>query len=504
MPTPPATVYLIGAGPGDPGLLTLRGKQCLERADVVLYDYLAGERLRYFAKPDARMECLGRHGQGKLWTQTQINQAMVEAAQRGEVVARLKGGDPGVFGRLAEELDALIAAAVPFEIVPGVSAATAAGAYAGVTLTDRDQASCVTFVTGHEQAGKAGSAVDFASLAASPGTLVVYMGVTTADHWSGQLLRNGRPADTPVLLVRRCSLPDQTTHQTTLGEVAGLLAADATGRRAIRPPLLAIVGPVARRSEAAMWFTGRPLFGQTVLVTRPQGQADAMAERLRELGAEVLVQPAIQIEPPSDWSAVDSAADRLEEFDWVVFSSSNGVRFFLDRLIERGIDARRFGRAKLAAIGPRTAESLAGYSLRADLLPDEYRAEALAEVLAQACDGRRVLLIRASRGREVLAEQLAAAGASVEQTVVYRSVDTPGANADAAAALAAGRVDWTTATSSAIARSLVRLFGDDLRKTKLAAISPLTAGVLTEAGFSPAATATSYTADGLIDAIACR
>ncbi|MEN1680253.1 MAG: uroporphyrinogen-III C-methyltransferase [Planctomycetota bacterium] len=501
MPTKPATVYLIGAGPGDPGLLTLRGRQCLERADVVLYDYLAGERLRYFAKPGARQQCLGRHGQGKLWTQPQINEAMVQAAQSGQVVARLKGGDPGVFGRLAEELDALIAAGVPFEIVPGVSSATAVAAYAGVTLTDRDQASCVTFVTGHEQADKEGSAVDFASLATSPGTLVIYMGVTTAEHWSGELIRHGRPAETPVLLVRRCSLPDQRTHETTLGEVAGLLAPDADGKRAIRPPLLAIVGDVARRRDAAAWFTGRPLFGQTVLVTRPEGQADAMADRLRELGAQVLLQPAIQIGPPGGWEAVDDATDRLAEFDWVVFSSSNGVRFFLDRLLERGLDARALGGCRLAAIGPRTAESLADYSLRADLLSGEYRAEALAEVLSERCAGGRVLLIRASRGREVLAEQLTDAGAAVEQVVVYQSTDTPAPDPDVAAALAAGEVDWTTATSSAIARSLVRLFGDQLRMTKLAAISPLTAGVLADGGFQVAATAGVYTADGLIDAM---
>ncbi|MEM9187388.1 MAG: uroporphyrinogen-III C-methyltransferase [Planctomycetota bacterium] len=494
-PTPP-TVYLIGAGPGDPGLLTLRGRECLARADVVLHDYLAGERLLNLARPDARLYCLGRHGAGKLWSQQEINERMVAEARAGACVARLKGGDPGVFGRLAEEVEALSAANLAFEVVPGVTTAAAAGAYAGVTITNREQASCVAFVTGHEEPNKPDSSLDYATLARFPGTLVIYMGVTTAAHWSGELIRHGKPVATPVVLVRRCSLPDQTTIDCTLGQVPAVLAPGL-----VRPPLVAIIGEVARRSELSSWFTRRPLFGKTVLVTRPQRQAGPMVQRLRDLGADVLLQPVIEVLPPTDWSVVDAAIDRLSEFDWVVFSSRNGVQALMDRVAERGFDARRFGSARLAAIGPATAAALGDYGLSADLHPEEYRAEALAEVLAAGASGKRVLLLRASRGREVLAEQLAAAGAEVEQVVVYRSVDVKAPDAQVAGALAAGRVDWTTATSSAIARSLVSLFGEDLRKTKLAAISPLTAGAMNECGHAAAAVAREYTAEGVVAAI---
>lgn len=494
-------VYLIGAGPGDPGLLTLRGRECLQRADVVLYDYLSGSRLLEWTRPDAELYCLGRHGQGKLWKQTEINDRIVAEALAGRTVARLKGGDPNVFGRLAEEVDALTAAGVPFEVVPGVTTAVAAGSYAGVTVTDRDRASCVAFVTGHERPDKLTSAIDFAALANFPGTLVIYMGVTTAERWSSELIRCGKPADTPVVLVRRCSLPDQTTRDCTLGNVAQVLGPDPETGTKIRPPLVAIIGEVARRQEVGSWFTERPLFGQTVLVTRPKRQAGPMAQRLRELGAHVLLQPVIEILPTEDTAKIDHAIDQLAATDWVVFSSRNGVEFFLGRLREQGLDARALGNCQLAAIGPATAEALAEFSLRADLHPQEYRAEALAQALSDRARGKRVLLVRASRGREVLAEQLSAAGAHVEQVVVYRSIDIEQPSPEIASAMAAGQVDWTTATSSAIGRSLVQLFGDDLRETKIAAISPLTAGVLSELGHAAEVVAEQYTADGTIDAI---
>ncbi|TWT76060.1 Uroporphyrinogen-III C-methyltransferase [Posidoniimonas polymericola] len=492
----PGMVYLIGAGPGDPGLITVRGRECLERADVVLYDYLSGPRVLEWTRPGAELYCLGRHGHGKLWKQDEINAKLVECGKAGKTVARLKGGDPSIFGRLAEELDALTAAGIPFEIIPGISTAVASGAYAGVTITDRDQASCVTFLTGHEKPGKDEDSLDYAALAKLPGTLVIYMGVTTAEQWSSRLLEHGRPADTPVLLVRRCSLPDQQAFECTLGEVAGVLA---PGK--VRPPVVAIVGPVARRPEAMEWFSGRPLFGQTVLVTRPRHQAAPMVERLRELGSECLVQPAIKIGPPPQIENLHDAALRCGDFHWIVFSSSNGVESFMSAVYQCGGDARRLGGVKLAAIGPATVETLAEHYLTADLCPAEYRAEALAEALAPECSEKRVLLVRASRGREVLAEMLADAGTEIEQVVAYLSSDVTTPDPDIAEALNTGQVPWTTVTSSAIARSLVALFGEALRNTKLVAISPLTAGVLEELGYPAALVADEYTADGVIKAI---
>jgi uroporphyrinogen III methyltransferase/synthase len=497
MPEHVGKVFLVGAGPGDPGLMTLRGADCLRVADVVLYDYLASAEVVESARPGAQLICLGRHGHGRLMSQHEINEAMIAHAREGRTVVRLKGGDPTIFARLAEELAALESAGVAYEIVPGITAAQAASSYASIPLTERDDASCVAFVTGQESTAKQPAApLDYAALARFPGTLVFYMGVTTSSQWTSTLMEHGKAANTPVAIVRRGSLPDQQAIFTTLGGLASVVRA-----KKLRPPAVIVVGEVARERTIANWFTSRPLFGRTVLVTRPRHQSDDLAESLRNLGAHVLCQPAIAITEPDDWAPVDAVISRLGEFDWLVFSSANGVEHFLRRLLESGHDLRSLGGNKIAAIGPATVAALAGYHLRADLQPAEYRAEALAEFLAPQARGQRVFLARASRGRETLAEMLTAAGAKVEQAVVYESRDITTPDAEVSDALAAGRIDWTTATSSAIARSLVRMFGDALKKTRLAAISPLTAEVLTELGHAPAAVADEYTAAGIVAAI---
>jgi len=491
-------VYFVGAGPGDPGLLTVRGAQCLREADVVLYDYLASPELLKEAQViGAELVCLGRHGHGRLLTQTEINDVMLRHAAAGRTVVRLKGGDPAIFARLAEELAALESAGVPYEIVPGVTAASAASSHAGLPLTDRDDASCVTFITGHECTGKApGQSLDYSALAKTPGTLVFYMGITTAPHWAGALVENGKSPATPVAIARRCSWPDQETLYTTLGELPAVLESNK-----LRPPAIVIVGDVARERAAKNWFMSRPLFGRTVLVTRPEHQTDDLSDRLRALGANVLSQPAIEIRPPADWTPVDKALRQINEFDWLVFSSSNGVHFFMQRLLAQGHDIRKLGGVRLAAIGPATVDSLAGFHLVAELRPTIYRAEALAEALIPECRGQRILLARASRGREVLSEMLAAAGADVEQVVVYESRDVAAPDEEIRAAMDGGRIDVTTVTSSAIARSLVNMFGVSLKKTQLAAISPLTAEVLLELGYPAAIVAETYTAAGVIAAI---
>jgi uroporphyrinogen III methyltransferase/synthase len=490
-------VYLVGAGPGDAGLLTLRGAECLRSADVVLYDYLASPELLSHVRGEAERICLGRHGHGRLMSQTEINAAMIRHAKNGRKVVRLKGGDPAIFARLGEELAALSAAGIAYEIVPGVTAAQAASSHASIPLTDRDEASCVAFVTGQERSDKGSDEpLDYAALAKFPGTLVFYMGVTTAGTWSRALVEHGKRADTPVAIVRRCSLADQQTFFTTLGELGELVQTTK-----LRPPAVVIVGDVAKQRDVSNWFTTRPLFGRTILITRPEQQSDELATRLQNLGANVLRQAAITIDPPADWAAVDRAIEQLPELDWLVFSSSNGVEHFLGRLLALGHDMRRVAGVRLAAIGPGTVAALAEFSLKADLQPDTFRAEALAEALAPTVRGKRVLLVRASRGREVLAEMLAASRATVEQVVAYESRDVAAAGEDIFRDLAAGQIDITTVTSSAIAQSLVRMFGEELRKTRLAAISPLTAGALAELGFPAAIVAESYTAEGLVDAI---
>jgi uroporphyrinogen III methyltransferase/synthase len=469
--------------------------QCLARADLVLYDYLVNSQILEHA-PSAEKVCLGRHGHGRIVSQDEVNERLVAAAGEGKIAVRLKSGDPGVFARAAEEAGALEAAGIAYEIVPGVTAAIAVSSYAGIPITHRDLASAVALITGQEMRGKAECGVDFDALARFPGTLVFYMGVTTAPDWSTRLITAGKPPETPVAIVRRCSWPDQQALHTSLDELASVLAAQR-----LRPPAVIVVGDVAPLGQTLSWFEQRPLFGQTVLVTRPIEQARRMRAKLAELGANVQVQPAIEICDPTDWTPVDDALHRLATFDWLVFSSANGVQYLLDRLPACGLDLRALGGVRLAAIGPATVERLAEHHLLADIQPDEHRAEALAEALAGDAAGKRILLARASRGREVLSEQLITAGAEVEQVVAYTSRDTTTSNPDIAEALREGRVDWVTVTSSAIARSLVGLFGDDLRNARLATISPITSEVLRCLGHEAAVEAAEYTTDGVIEAI---
>jgi len=490
-------VYLVGAGPGDPGLITLRGVECLARADLVLYDYLANPQLLEHVRATAERICLGRHGQGRLLSQSELNALMVAAARAGRTVVRLKGGDPAIFARVAEEIAALEEAGVPYEVVPGITVALAVGSYAGVPLTQRDQASAVALVTGHEDGDKPSAHLDYEALARFPGTLVFYMGITTAEHWTKELVRHGRARETPAIIVRRCSWPDQERIDCTLGTLA-----ETIRTQRLRPPAVIVVGEVAVASETATWFTNRPLFGQTVLVTRPVQQAIELRRLLEERGARVLVQPAIEITPLSDTKELDRQLGNLAVYDWLIFNSVNGVDALLGRLWDLGRDARALGQLQIAAIGPGTADALGRFGLRADLVPDEFRAEGLAEALEPRAKGKRFLIVRASRGREILAERLLGAGGLVEQVVVYQSTDATRADPEVGAALTAGKIDWTTVTSSAIATALVGLFGPDLRKSRLASISPITTATLTQLGYSPTVEATEATMEGLVAAIA--
>jgi uroporphyrinogen III methyltransferase/synthase len=492
-------VVLVGAGPGDPELITLRGQRRLRQADVVLYDYLVNAQLLEACRPDALLVCLGKHGRDRILSQEEINARMVAEAQLGRFVVRLKGGDPAVFARFSDEVAALEAAGLRYEVVPGITTALAVGSHASVPLTDRRSAAAVALVTGHEQDEQEGTKLDYAGLAAFPGTLVFYMGVTNAPIWTRALIDAGKPATTPVAIIRRCSWPDQATLITTLGE-----AAEVMQSRKLRPPVVFVVGEVVGHRSAVSWFTDRPLFGRRVLLTRPEELATAARDRLRELGADVAVQPAIEIGDPDDFGPLDEALSDLGRFDWIVFVSRNGVTSTMRRIAAAGRDMRAFAPVRIAAIGPGTAETLAEHGLRADLIPPEFRAESLAAALVaemQQAKGKRFLLIRASRGREVLADTLRAAGAEVRQVTAYRSSDVTEVDAEIAATIEAGKFDWVTVSSPSIARSLVALFGDALAKTKLASISPVTSEELVGLGYPPAAEARSYTLDGIVEAI---
>jgi len=490
-------VYLVGAGPGDPNMITLRGVECLKIADVVLYDYLVNDEILEHTSSHCELICLGRHGQGRIWGQSEINEEMIRRADCGQAVVRLKGGDPAIFARGGEEIEALANRGISFEVIPGITTALAAGSCAGIPVTHRDLASAVALVTGQEYVDKPISGVDYEALARFPGTLVIYMGVTTAENWTSGLIRAGKSPQTPTAIIRRCSFSDQTVIRCTLAEVVDRLQSPSH----VRPPVIVIVGEVASLPSTFSWFEDRPLFGQRVLVTRAIGQVAKFRKMLVGNGADVIVQPAIQISVPPDWSEVDKGIEQLETFDWAVFSSSNGVRFFLDRLLETGHDLRKMGNIRLAAIGPGTTAALSDYHLRADAQPAKYRAESLADKLIDQARGRRFLLLRASRGREVLATQLKQAGARVTQVVVYESTDTVQPDPRVTDLLRQGQIDWVTVTSSAIARSLGGLFGEELRKAKIASISPLTSDTLRELGCEPTVEAQRYTISGVMEAM---
>lgn len=510
------SVYLIGAGPGDPGLLTLRGAECLRRADVVLYDGLSNPRLLEHAAGAERI-CVGKHGQSTIWSQDQINAEMIRQVRAGRRVARLKGGDPAVFARTAEEVEALRQAGIRFEIIPGITAALAAGSYAGIPLTHRRHASAVALVTGQEEPGKARSALDWDALARFPGTLVVYMGVTTVRDWTTALIAAGKPPDSPTSILRRCSMPDQRSIPCRLDQVAELL----TPATKVRPPVIVIIGEVTRLASEMAWFDNRPLFGQAVLVTRAEHQADELASPLAELGAELLTQPAIEISPLVDFSDLDAQIKTLRNFDWLVFTSRNGVRHFFERLLALGKDMRQLAGVRLAAVGKRTAAALAEYHLRPDLEGAGMDAESLADqwitqstaqptpdpALPDSATppqraAQRVLWVRADRGPDTLGDRLRAAGAIVRPVVAYRHGDVPEADPAIRDRLSAGQIDWVTVTSDAIAKSLIRLFGDDLRRAKLASLSPGVTRTLKELGYEAAVEAAEPTMDALATAIA--
>jgi len=497
----PGTVYLVGAGPGDPGLFTLRGKECLSVADVVLYDGLVNPDLLRHTRAEAIRTCRAEGPDGRRVPQEEINRQLISAAQSGKTVVRLKGGDPFVFGRGSEEAAALAAAGIPFEVVPGITAATAAAVYTGVSLTHRELSSAVAFITGHEDPSKPTDRLDIAALAKFPGTLVYYMGLDRLGKIATALIAAGKSPETPSLVVCRATTPFQKTVTADLRDIA-----QTVQQAGLHAPSLLIIGDVVKVREQAAWFEQRPLFGKVIGITRPEDQADDAVSLCYRLGAQPVLLPIIDIRPPDDWSAVDAVINRLAEFRWIVFTSANGVTGLFDRLWKSGGDVRRLGSAKLAVIGPGTAAALARYGLRADLVPTQFRAEALAAALKPHMRDQRVLWARASRGRDVLPAELTAAGAIVEQAVVYQNRDAEGLPAAELQRLERGELDWIGLSSPSIARHLPRLLTPAARallgsRTKLASISPITTAAAIEAGLPISAEATAYTWPGLFEAM---
>src|SRR5580765_8327111 len=414
----PGKVYLVGAGPGDPGLLTLKGKECLEAADVVLYDYLANPVLLRYVPAAAQRIYVGRRGRGQYQDQADINRLLIERAKEGNVVVRLKGGDPFVFGRGGEEAEAVAAAGVDFEIVPGVTAAVAVPAYAGIPVTHRTLASTVTFVTGHEDPTKPGTQLEWPKLASASGTLVFMMGMKNLPTIARQLLSEGRSPDTPVAAIRWGTKADQQTIVGTLKDIVG-----KTETAHLEPPTAIVIGEVVRLRGQLNWFEAKPLFGKRIVLTRPQKQAREFSQLLSGYGAEPVEVPTIQIVPPASWQAIDDAVARLSTYQWLIFTSVNGVRPFMDRLHAAGKDARALANLPLCAIGPRTAQELGVHGLTPDVIPTEFQAEGVIATLAhEEIRGNRILIPRAEVAREILPDQLRELGATVEVIPVYRTI----------------------------------------------------------------------------------
>ena len=491
------TVYLVGAGPGDPGLITVKGLRCLEAADVVVHDRLVDERLVARASRDAEVIDVGKvPGEGGD-RQAEINALLVDRAIAGKDVVRLKGGDPFVFGRGGEEAEALADAGVPFEVVPGVTSAVAAPAYAGIPLTRRGTASSFTVVTGSETLDN--DAVAWDVLAQAGGTLVVLMGWDSLATIATTLTREGRRADTPVALVQWGTEPYQKTVVGTLSDVA-----EKAAEAGLAPPVVAVIGEVVELRGKLRWFDDRPLFGVRVLVTRSRTQACALSELLSREGAHPLEVPTIEIQPLDEYGELDAALGALPDYDWVVFPSANAVEVVFDRLAELGRDARAFHAARVAAIGSATAESLRSRGIIADFVPNEFVSESVADGLKhRVTAGQRVLLPQADIGRETLGQGLAAHGADVHKITAYRTVAPVDSAARIAKHLAEG-VDVATFTSSSTVRNLATLLDGDLGSlgdAKIACIGPVTASAAREAGLEVDILATEYTVAGLVEAL---
>lgn len=491
-------VYLIGAGPGDPGLLTLRGAKLLGLADVILFDGLVNTSILQHARPDAELICVGKHGHGGLWTQSQIDETTVRFAKQGKTVVRLKGGDTGIFARTAEEIERLVLEHIPFEVVPGISTALAVSAYTGIPITHRDWASAVAFVTGQFQpmdGSEADEPLDWQALAKFPGTIVMYMGVTTAPLWSRKLMDAGMAATTPIAIVRKCSLPEQLVLRCTLGNVASTL--NSTPK--LRPPIVCILGEVVDLGQNLDWFSNRPLMGRNVWITAPAHSAMRLADSIQEFGANTLMEPVMRFEQPSSWTQIDAALNQLSSFDVVAFSSSMGVESFFNRLSQLKLDVRKLANAKIAAVGNATAEQLRKYHLRCDLIPHEANSNSLGELLAQDCRGSRFLFVRNPDGESTAMEKLRALGASVESIEVYQQRFNDVLPQSIQSLLYQDTLHAILATSKNIARQAVRMLGSHAQHQKWYSLAPSITDCLAELGCLHIKTAANASFESLVD-----
>ncbi|MBW5447842.1 uroporphyrinogen-III C-methyltransferase [Cohnella sp. CFH 77786] len=501
-------VYLVGAGPGDPKLITLRGLEALKRADCVVYDRLAGPQLLNRARPDAEFIYVGKLPDRHTMKQEEINRLLVDLALQGKTVIRLKGGDPTVFGRVGEEAELLRKNGVPYEIIPGITSAIAVPAYAGIPVTHRELASSFSVITGHESPDKLDLSIHWDKVTNATGTLVFLMGVAKIGYIAEQLQRYGRPPETPVALVRWGTRAEQRTLTGTLADIEERVKAAG-----FEPPAVIIVGDVVRQRETLAWIERKPLFGKRVLVTRARSQASELADKIDELGGEPYEFPVIETRLPTEEAAVQAVRDAIraaETYDWVILTSENGVAFFFRWLDLCDSDIRKFHRARFAAIGPKTAEALALRGVRADVVAEQFRAEGLLESLAgEVKPGQTALLPRGDLARETLPAELGRQGVKTVEIDVYETVLAHGRDPFLLEMLENGEIHAVTFTSSSTVVNLLdalrRLGAEDpaalLRSAEIACIGPITARTAEENGLLVTVTAETATIDGLVKAL---
>lgn len=492
------TVYLIGAGPGDPGLLTLKGKEILERADVIVYDYLVNPALLKHGKEDARVHYVGKKAGQREASQSEINSLLVRSAKEGHIVARLKGGDPFVFGRGGEEAQALQKENIPFEIVPGVTSASSVPAYAGIPLTHRDYTSSFAVVTGHENPKKNGTSIPWKALS-KIGTVVFLMGVRNLASNMKKLIKAGRSKNTPAAIITWGTYPSQVTVTGTVGDIPKKVKK----RKDVGAPAILVVGEVVNLRDIANWYETKPLFSKRVLVTRPKDQAGHFAGLLESQGAEAVLYPTIEIKPPASYRTLDRAIRNISDYDWILFTSVNGVTRFLDRLRKKGKDLRELYGIKVGAIGEKTAEELEHAGISVDEVPSDFRAEGLIEIFSVAqVKGKKFLIPRAKAARTILPDTLRKMGAQVDVAPAYETVAPEKSETAAIKRLIkGGGIDVVTFTSSSTAKNFFEQVGKIPKGTVIASIGPITAGTVRELGYDTEIMPDKYTVEELTRAI---
>ena len=491
-------VYLVGAGPGDLGLVTLRAKECIENADVVVYDHLANPETLSWARDDAEIAYAGKEAGGSQLSQQDINALLIGKAREGKQVVRLKGGDPFVFGRGAEEAQAIADAGIPFEIVPGITSAIAGPAYAGIPMTHREHNSHVTFFTGHEDPAKAESAIDYAALAKLGGTQVMLMGVERLGSITNEMLKQGVRSDLPVALVRSATTGKQETLTGTLSDIAQKAVASD-----FKAPAVAVFGEVVGLRDGLNWYEKRPLMGKRIVVTRTRKQASVLSNKLRALGAHVIELPTIRIEPPSNLREFAEVVQDAHVYDWIVFTSANGVEAFFDIFFKLYDDAREIGAARIAAIGPATTQRVKDFHLHVDLQPDEFVAEAVVREFKKQgnIENLRVLLVRAEKARDTLPKELSALGAIVDEAFAYRTVPETRDTSGARRQLAEDGADLITFTSSSTVENFLALGLPWPQGMRIASIGPITSKTVRDHGLNVDAEARRHDIDGLVQAV---